>query len=264
MTTDSKKILTIATKQQTAITDVKKNLTKLADCIDNMPSVIDLTKSYGSSVIKVNPNGAGFNNTALTRAMDIERELLNFIDKYMAIIDSLEERNQEMIINKFLKHKSSYDLKLGDSEICGNSRYYKILNEAYLQIALLDEEIKYTMNDHLYFLKYENIQQSKAIQQLVVLLIRHNEIKFDEYLDYLIHALPEPLFKALDEYINNDYCSNTTYQYQLLRRAIFTLALNHTEIKYNINDFYNDLRLTGSGWKKYYNEVIQLTLFNEY
>lgn len=259
--TDLLQYETVIIKQDAAITRVKDNLQKLADYIDEMPTVFDLSKSYGSSVIKVNPTATNFNSNALTKALDEEKSIIDFVDKYMAIIDSLESKYSDMVVNKYIKHKTSYDLRLGDDDVCGHSRYYKVLDEAYIQIALLDESINYTINDHLFVMKFENIQQSKAIHKLIVLFIRHNEINYDEYLDYLIHALPETLFTALDDYITNNYNTDTTYQYQLVRRAIFTLALNHKDIRYGVNDFYDDLRLTGSGWKKYYNTVIQPSLF---
>lgn len=50
-----------------------------------------------------------------------------------------------MILNKYIRHKTSYDLQFGDDDISGHSRYYKILHEAYTQIAILDEKIDYTI-----------------------------------------------------------------------------------------------------------------------
>lgn len=252
---------TVMIKQEAAIMKVKENLDILGECIDNMPNVFDFTKLYSGSIIRGYSGTTGTNHNALSRALNNEASVVCFVNKYLSIIDSLEEKYRSMIVNKYIKHKTSYDLQFGDDDICGHSRYYKVLHEAYIQIALLDEKIKYTINDHLLTLKFENMQQSKAIYKIVVLFIRHNEISYDKYLDYLIHALPKAIFKALDDYINKNYSVDTTYQYQLVRRAIFTLALHHKDISYDLNDFYNDIKLTGSGWKKYYNSVLQLSLF---
>lgn len=248
-------------KQEAAIMNVKENLYILGECIDNMPNIFNFVKLYGGSIIKAYSGSTSTNYIALSRALNNEESVSCFVQKYLSIIESLEERYRSMILNKYIRHKTSYDLQFGDDDISGHSRYYKILHEAYTQIAILDEKIDYTINDHLLSLKFENMQQSKAVNKIIVLLIRHNEIYYDKYLDYLIHALPDSLFKALDDYINNDYNTETTYQYQLVRRAIFTLALQHKEISYNLDDFYNDIKLTGSGWKKYYNSVLQLSLF---
>lgn|GEM_PF-3267163 len=249
-------------KEELAIEDVKRNLREFELMIDlGITNVIDRVSSGRGSLISVS-NDIGFiSSDSYTRAIIQEEDDICFYKKQISIIDSLDEPFKEVIVNRHIKMYKISVLRYGNDEIVGRANIYEVLREAYVRIALLDEEIDYNFNDFK-VIRLQKKKNQTAIREIVKIILSklrqeliNSELSSESiYALDIINSMPTELKSIVYSYINNDLIYSST-DYKYLKKAILLFAHHHSSINYDNNQYISDLKKTGSGWKKQLKET---------
>ena len=252
-----------------AIEEVKERLNLIASFYElGVPSIIDRVPSFTTSLLQVNTSGSNSSNdlgSKVTTANCAEELDFEFFGKYKKIIASLKEPYKDAITQIYINSKKLVELKKKNDHI--DER----LNEAYLQIAVLDDTIPYSISDYLAFRKYEqeqraikNTNKKEAIE--LIQLYCFNTSKANEmnrYTSEILELLPETDREELILYIHNQNNKRSAYQYRLVNRAILSFAFLHKKFEYSEADYVEDLRKTGGGcrqkWKRQCNGYCRIS-----
>lgn len=115
-----------------------------------VPPVTDLIPSCSTSLLTVSkdqPNPKG-KEKQIIEAIIKEDEYREFVNRYTAIVYSLDELEKEAIINKYLNEYSYSEMTYGNDKILRNRHAYTYLERAYTNIVFMDETIDYDLSDY--------------------------------------------------------------------------------------------------------------------
>lgn len=151
-------------KMAEAIDEVMSNLNCYADLIHyGIASTLDrVPSSFTTSVIRYSNNQGSSTDLGkkLVEAATEEQNEYYFVKKYTAIIESLNHLEKESVINKYIRGYSIEQMKNGTRDLPCNSYIEVYLNRAYINIALLDEQIDFTLEDYIQYQKMLTIKSN--------------------------------------------------------------------------------------------------------
>lgn len=250
------KIRDLALKRDDAIESVKRNLRRYAE-IKRFPETIEeRVKSFSSFIINVNGNEVSANNeNLLMKALVNEEDDKKFEHKYDSLLSCLCPENTEYIIRIYLRNEKIVAIK--DE----NNNIYKLLKNVYEILACLDEEIDYTLEDYSTYRSYELTKARNNSWELKKVVINYltnfkSSNLYQEKINRAINMIPEQERYLLLRYINEDN-TYTAYEYRKIKRAILLFAYFFDEIDFNKEDLRTQLKKTGGGWKRMYDQIIK-------
>lgn len=253
-------------KRKNARDEVIKKLKIWAYMMKNgVPPATDFIPSCSTSLLIVSndqPNPKG-KEKQIIHAIIKEDEYKEFVERYTAIVYSLDELEKEAIINKYLNEYSSSEMKYGNNEILGNYNIYTYLERAYTNIVFMDETIDYDLNDYFEwknsYYKKRSKQTEMRERALIYLSKLNTEIsskRIDEKEIECVNLIPELQREALMNYINKKK-KLTSYEWRKVKQAICSFMYIHNDFDYDIEDYRQDMEDTNKAWKKCFNHVVR-------
>ena len=235
-----------------------------------IPSAYDRVPSTTTSLIRVNNDQANPLNLGekIVNAITDEQDDLKFIKKYTSIINSLPVMEKEVIVYRYLKHYTFQQIIDGYQNINAITNPSLYINRACINIALLDEEIPFTVNDYIQIKTREsNKKNNYTIYKKKVLLYLQQYKSYIEGLNInkcdidiikiakCLKCLAETDKKWLLKYANRENETFTADRYRRIRRGILSFIYLYDEFDYSNEEYLEAMKLTGRGWQKSYNYV---------
>lgn len=262
-----KKMENFLIKKAEAIEQVKFNLKRFYELYSyGLPTVEERIPSFTRSILPI-PDGShsGIDlGSKVTKATAQEMKDKDFFYRYSMILSSLSEKDHEIIHKRYFYHTTIRAFEDGSEMVAGNSRICKKLNDIYLIIACLDEEIDFSFSNYIQCKKLESAIDSNQkamitikkqiisyIQPLLLYQIDHKELVLCKK---VIDQLPEAEKKIMYEYFSENTHDFTAYQYRLLSRGLFSFAYLHPYIRFETEMYKQLMQKTGGGWKKTYDD----------
>lgn len=248
---------------------VIKNLEEWAFIMENgLPSTLDFMPSCSSSLIQVSSDKPNRSADSITLDAIVHGdEYKTWTYRYTCIINSLAEPEREAIENKYINGYTFNEMRYGTDTLVGNMHIKRHLERAYHNIALLDEDIEYTVEDYLAwkcsFKGQENARRRKKERAYVYLsqLNENNKIPEDKMTDIKVirqclALIPELQRESLNNYIKKER-PLTSYEYRKVKQAICSFMYIHDDFDYEIEEYQNDMSMTRKCWKSCFNHVVR-------
>ena len=240
-------------KRSDAIEMVKKNLKRYALLKQYPLDYLDRLQSFSSSLIRVSDNPSYHSNQKqlkMLRELKNEEEDNLFIEKYDYLLSSLVPENSSNLFRIYFEHEKIIAIREENQNI------YYLINKSYEMLACLDEDIDYTIDDYAAYIHYELSLKNRggwSVKKEVLKYIEgYKDGIYRNEIDTILEKIPEDERNCLNNYINQEDTFYTSYDYRRIKRGILTFAYLYKRIDFNVDDFKRELKLTGGGWKKYF------------
>ncbi len=257
------------TKKFEAIMKVIEKLETYAQLMNYGIATVEERVVVGSStsVIHVtnNSSNAMYLDGKVIHAITKEKEEKELVRQYTSIIDSLPALEKEVIIKKYLKEYTFKQLKEGTRSEIGISHPDIYLERAYINIALLDDYIDYTVQDHtdLKRMQIERENKKNKNKQLALLYLQqiknkeHSNKKNVEMIEKCLDSIPNEERELLRKFVLKKHEDTfTRAQHFKIRRALLSFMYLYPEFDYTEKEYLMDIKKTTGGWKKCYEHVV--------
>lgn len=250
---------------------VLENLNRYASLINHgIPSAFDRVPSTTTSLIKVNTDQVHPLNLGekIVNAITDEQEDNVFIRKYTSIINSLPELEREVIIYRYINQYTFSQIMEGYKGINVISHPTMYIDRAFTNIALLDEDIPFTVDDYIEIKsKNNNLKNKYSIYKKTTLIYlqqyknQNNKMNADssnidlDEMEKSLKCIAEVDKKWLLSYAFKEKSNYTPDQYIRIRRGILSFVYANHEFDCSDEEYLEAMKLTGRGWQKSYNYV---------
>lgn len=245
-------------KRNDAIACVKRNLKRYAYLKLYPMNYLERLQSFSSSLIKVDKDKTmNTKDVHMLQELEHEEEDYQLIIKYDYLLSSLLPENSSNLFRIYFEGERIVAIREENQNI------FKIVNKSYEMLAVLDDDIDYTIDDYATYLKYEQSIRNRGgwnvKKEALAYLESYQNGLYKNEIDLVLNRIPKKEKELLMDYIENGNQRNyTSYEYRSIRRGLLIFAYYYYRIDFKHEDLLREIKKTGGGWEKVINNCRKL------